>query len=300
MKRFCNFIVLICLLLVSCSQKTISFENEMLNLENGIDFIKVGNETYSSKLTDSYEFVIVKNNNQNEEELLKTENFATSFNYSDGKLFFLDGRKIYSYDLNSDRAKMIAEAHSSFAKSILVKENFVYYIDGSDLTKLAVDTGARDILANDAVLSFDVSGNIIYYQAISEEGKGLLKKIDLSDNGKTDIVYQGAATYISIESDGVYFLNHNLVLPFDKGDNKIYKIANGDVAVPICEERAKSYNIADGKIYYTNMDDGGKLYQMNKNGTGQEMVYDKEVFNVIIFDKEVFCRMRDGEIITLE
>lgn len=292
-KIFCIIATIMLVFLIGCAQETVDFSNNNLNAENNSFFIKADNKVYLSKDVGENEFSIVKKKGKSEKEVVKTKSFVNSYSYYNGKLVYLDDSKICLYDLNSDKLTVLTEVNC--VGKIIVENNFIYYVDNAELIKLDIETGVKKYIANDVCMSFDILGEIVYYQSINDDGKGIIKRANSVDAVYNDIVCEGAATYITAQDDGVYFLNYNGILPVSRGDHKIYKTQSDGTVDVISEHKVSTYNICDEMIYYANREDNGHLYRMKLDGSDSEKIFNKEVISILVYGQEVFCQTRDNE-----
>lgn len=117
-------------------------------------------------------------------------------------------------------------------------------------------------------------GNVIYYQNNYDSGK--LYAYDTLNNTNTRVT-SGSIDDLYIYGDELYYREVAFFL-----FKKLYKInlKVNEPPVLVKDVDAGNLHIYQDKIYYVNYKGGNTLNRMNLDGTNDEVLYDKEVYNL--------------------
>lgn len=199
-------------------------------------------------------------------------------NYSDGgKLYKVKKDGTERQKLIDDKAAYITISgqdiyysnHSEGGRLYRVKKDASDAIIGSDNSKhgnmLIVDFDGKNKIA-DEVAYINIAGDWIYYSNYSDGHKPYVIHKDGTYRGK---ISDSWADCVQVQGDWVYFTSGSGVI------SKIKKSGEGSV-IPIkgtTTQFNKGYHInVDGDwIFYSNAEDGGKLYKINTDGSGDKL-----------------------------
>lgn len=179
------------------------------------------------------------------------------------------GKSVYAHLCNTNLKMVEISIDGKLQKElpigcndIMAYKNYIISADQNGVYKMNKEDGAKITI---------YKGKIKY--ATSYQGKiyliesGDLKVID--ENGlEIEDIDTNVNSY-SISDEGLYYIKDNIVFNEQKGDTKI---------------RAKSINVSDGIMYFSNMEDHNKLYTKDlKSGIINKMS-DIEVDNICVCD----------------
>lgn len=142
---------------------------------------------------------------------------------------------------------------------------YIYYSNTADLGKIyktSLDGLENYIICDDNAKYIALYGDWIYYSNYSDNSK--LYKVKTDGTGKRK-VSDDVASYINVKDDKIYYCNG-----LDKNKNKIYVIDATGVSQPLTSEEASYPTLTNGYLYYSNMDDSGKLYKMGLDGSNKQ------------------------------
>ena len=164
-----------------------------------------------------------------------------------------------------------------------------------NLKRVNINTLEVETIAEMVSDTFDVSDGFIYYWGFDLKGKEFIKKVNLEHLSDEEIIYEGTASFISAQKDGVYFLNFSILSLNRDGDGKIYKILPDGTIEAIGEHRVYRYNIHRDNIYYSNAEDNRFLYKMGMDGEKPELLIEKEILTISIYGDELYFTTIDEE-----
>ena len=173
----------------------------------------------------------------------------------------VSGNQIY-YSNHSDKGKLyVINTDSTIGNSTTVIKDTAGLIHG---VPVIGDYGNYD-KAYDEVAYINVVGDWIYYSNISDKHKIYVVNKDGTSRRKVNDEW---ADCVQVAGDWVYYCSGSGVI------SKARKDGTGNV-VPIrgvTREVDKGYhiNVVDDWIYYSNSQDGGKLYKIKTDGSGQK------------------------------
>lgn len=209
-------------------------------------------------------------------------------NYSDGGLLYKIKKD------GTERQKLLDDK----AAYITVSGEYVYYSnhsDGGKLYKIKKDASDAEIWSDkskhgnpivvdygnynkttDEVAYINIVGDWIYYSNYSDGHKPYVINKDGTYRGKLSDNY---ADCIQVEGDWIYFTSGSGVI------SKINKNNKGNI-IPIkgtTNEFNKGYhiNVYGDWIYYSNSEDGGKLYKISTDGSGKKIKLSDETVGYI-------------------
>lgn len=135
----------------------------------------------------------------------------------DGTIYYNgteDDHYLYAWDTDTDTSATVWDGNMW---NPVVSGDYVYYMDVADNYKLcrySLLDGSTTLLTEDRIDTFNVYGDIIYYQANSSS-EPALKRMYTDGSGLT-IVAEGNYTNINITSEYVYFTGFNSEVPVYK------------------------------------------------------------------------------------
>lgn len=139
--------------------------------------------------------------------------------------------------------------------------NRIYYVNSTQ-TKICKTDNAGSfhtmVLSVNKPRSLNVLGDWVYFLNGSDNDKPYKVKTDGS--GLAKISNENMETML-VTSGWIYFI--------DKSDQKVKRInLNGLSLADISKNRALYFNYSDGFIFYTNSDDGDRIYKISGDGSG--------------------------------
>lgn len=231
---------------------------------------------------------------------------AQYINISNGWVYYsnyTDSGKLYKVKTDgSGRTKVLDDK----AAYVTIAKNDIFYSNYSDGGKLyRIKTNSSDVIttqsgslvgnkfsdSTDEVAYIDVSGDWIYYSDITDGNKPYL----LNQEG----VYKAKISdewtkCIQTDANWIYYSSGSGVI------SKISKDGSGYI-IPIKAktiEYNKGYhiNVVGDWIYYSNYDDGGKLYKVKADGSGDKIkLSDEQVGYINVLSDFVYFNTTKGK-----
>lgn len=148
--------------------------------------------------------------------------------------------------------------------------NKLYSYDGTTLTKVNDDKAEY----------FTVNGNSLYYYSSS-----LFSKVIKSfDGAKASNLFEINGEYLTSDGTYLYYVVNNLVKTSTNGIYKI-KLDGSEEPKRLVKNKAEYLTYYNGKIYYSNVSDGRKLYSVSTSASEQEngsLLVDEKVSDIIL------------------
>ena len=154
-----------------------------------------------------YSLYKVKIDGENDKKITDEDYLPLSI--SGTKIYFSNiknNHNLMELDTKNDKITTIATGNFYLPD---VNNGYIYYIDmgnGRKLTRILMSTGKKEILSNDTVINYNLSGkyNVIYYQAENSTDEHMLLRIDQDGKNRIIIAY-GDYTKINITKKYTYF-----------------------------------------------------------------------------------------------
>ena len=170
----------------------------------------------------------------------------------------------------------------------IVVDDWIYFQQKFKLYKMKADGSEKTMFADSgSVFEMIVNGDWIYY--INGDDDSKLYKIKTDGTKKTKLSDENTAGLIGVDSD-IYYIkgeNYSYTEP-----NTVYKMdldGNGRSRIDNLELGSLSFPILNnGWIYYTNVEDAGKLYKIRTNGMDKTKLTDVEVLDPQIVNEWIF------------
>lgn len=207
---------------------------------------------------------------------------AYSINIYNRRIYFMDRYNqlyITSMSLEGEDKQVIKEI---VANDMMIYNNYIYYItrDG-DINKIRID-GVNDTTLRTGAIQFDVSKTGVYFTydpRIDHKPKGLYH-LDFEQNNETQLLSETPYSF-NVYKNRIYY-NHPTKL-------SLYSMAiNGDQKREITGTNSTQINLAGNYIFYKNLEDSKKIYQINLDGTNRKSLQGKTmVTNVADLAKEI-------------
>ncbi|MCY6355102.1 DUF5050 domain-containing protein [Clostridium sp. ZS2-4] len=240
---------------------------------------------------------------------------------SDGYLYFNntgDGSKLYKFDTNGVFNNAICNDDAQY---INVLNDWVYYsnyTDGGKLYKIRKDGTGRQKICGDMAAYVTLAGDWIYYSNHSESGRLYKIRTNGTERKIVSSALRDEVAYINVSGQWIYYTNINdrhkpYVISTDgkyiaklseewansiqvNGEwiyytsssgvlSKVKKDGTGTV-IPIkgqTREFDKGFhiNVVANWLYYSNYQDGGKLYKISTDGSGTKYKLTNETVDYI-------------------
>ncbi|MCY6370970.1 DUF5050 domain-containing protein [Clostridium ganghwense] len=179
---------------------------------------------------------------------------------------YSDGGKLYKIRKDGTGRKKISDDMAAY---VTISGDWIYYSnhsDGGRLYKIRTNGTERKVVSSilkDEVAYINVCGEWIYYTNINDRHKPYV--INRSGNYVSKLSDEWANS-IQVKGDWVYYTSSTGVL------SKVKKDGTGSI-IPIqgqTREFDKGFhlNVVGKWIYYSNHQDGGKLYKISTDGSG--------------------------------
>ncbi|WP_051986401.1 DUF5050 domain-containing protein [Clostridium amazonitimonense] len=198
----------------------------------------------------------------------------------------ISGEDIY-YSNHSDGGKLYRVKKSGSD----VKVDATNRLHGN---KVVIDYGSVNKVS-DEVAYINISGDWIYYSNYSDGHKPYVIHKDGTYRGKISDVW---ADCIQVVGDWLYFTSGNGTI------SKVNKNGQGSV-IPIKGQISKynkgyHINVYGDWIYYSNAEDGGKLYRINTDGSGNKVkLSDETVGYINIVGDWIYFTTTKGKLLRL-
>lgn len=157
----------------------------------------------------------------------------------------------------------------------------VYFQNNLDSNKLYCYNGSLKKANNDVANYIVESNNTLYYFSSSVLSSNI-KSLNSTTNSSSTL-YKVKGEYLTSDQTYLYYAVNNLLL--NKAENGIYKVLiSGETTEPIkiCNTKASYLTYYDNKIYYSNDEDGGKLYCVSTQANSiPERLNEKKVEYII-------------------
>ncbi len=171
--------------------------------------------------------------------------------------------------------------------AILGTSGAVYFqnsLDDNRLYSFNTTDGTLERVNRDKATYMIKAGGEIFY--VSESL--LSNSISIFDGESADCVLDVDASEITTDGTFIYYNVNSL---FDSEKTGIYRISVADlkssdkdaVAVKLASVKSEYITYAEGRIYFSNKSDGGKLYSVSVSGSGQTpaKLYDYKVSDIV-------------------
>ena len=211
-----------------------------------------------------------------------SENKAQYINISQDYIYYSnysDGGKLYKSKLDGSNSQLLVDDKAAY---ITLSGEDIYYSnhsDGGKLYRVRKDgSDAKQNHGNPVMIDYEeyngevgevayinIEGDWIYYINHSDGNKPYVINKEGTYRGKLSDEY---ATSLQVSGDWVYYCSGNGVI------SKVKKDGTGSV-VPIkgtASEINKGFyiNVLDEWLYYSNYEDGNKLYKIKTDGSGEK------------------------------
>lgn len=147
----------------------------------------------------------VKIDGSEKEQVDKNPYFTSSAN---GQYFYYNGiqndHNIYQFDTGNDTSNLIYEGNCWMPS---VDNESIYFMDCEQdyaLCKLDLSSSTPTVLVSDRIESYNVYGDVIYFEKNDTEGNAALCRINTDGSGYQEIC-SGSYTNINVTSRYVYF-----------------------------------------------------------------------------------------------
>ncbi len=171
--------------------------------------------------------------------------------------------------------------------AVLGTSGAVYFqnsLDGNRLYEFNFADGALSRVNYDKATYMIKAGGEVFY--VSESL--LSNSISIFDGNGADCVLDVDATEITTDGSYIYYNVNSL---FDSEKTGIYRVSVSDlkssdkdaVATKLTSVKSEYITYAEGRIYFSDKSDGGKLYSVSASGSGQTPVklYDYKVSDIV-------------------
>ena len=178
--------------------------------------------------------------------------------------------------------------------AVLGTSNAVYFqnsLDNNRLYAYDFSQGALSRVNYDKATYMIKAGGEIFY--VSESV--LSNSISIFDGNGADCVLDVDATEITTDGNFIYYNVNSL---FNSENTGIYRISVADLkasntdatATKLTSVKSEYITYAEGRIYFSNKSDGGKLYSVSASGSGQTPVklYDYKVSDIVADDGKLY------------
>ncbi len=171
------------------------------------------------------------------------------------------------YKLFDGNEKFIGNYNGNIANAGMVTENdkyiFISAVSGKNIGifRKSKENGKLLKISNDLALYLNIYDDNLYYVNLTENGK--IYKIDDEGNDKEQVIDLENCEYFNISDDNVFFEypeKDKIYSPYiaDINFGSIKKLNDNDI---------EGLVFNNGYLYYSNWDDGGKIYRMKIDGS---------------------------------
>lgn len=288
-KIFCAILCFIFLFnLGACGKNERKYiESTSLNDSVSGGFVDIQGTVYGGKCVDDGYYLCAVSDKALK-KLAKTKDITLHMvMYDSDSLLYFDDENLCMINLESNETKNICSA-DNLAEQLIVRNKHAYFTESGNLIGANVETGERSQLSNVIIVSFDIKQDTVYYCSLDSDFRHYIKKMDLNNLENVEMITNSieGATHISVQDDGLYFLNNNMT---GTGDQKIYKINSKNELIKISDDKAYTYNMDDEWIYYACRNEYDKVYRMKKDGSEKQQILDKECYNLLVFENVMYC-----------
>lgn len=207
---------------------------------------------------------------------------AYSINIYNRRLYFMDRyNQLYmtSMSLDGTDKQVIKEI---VANDMMIYNDYIYYITRTgNICKMRID-GANDRVLKTGTIQYDVSKTGIYFTydpRIGYKPKGLYH-LDFENNNETQLLSETPYSF-NVYKNRIYY-NHPSKL-------SLYSMAiDGTERTEVTGVNSTQINLAGNYIFYKNLEDSKKIYQINVDGTNRKSLQGKTLIsNVVDLTKEI-------------
>ncbi|MEH6941276.1 DUF5050 domain-containing protein [Bacillus sp. JJ722] len=213
---------------------------------------------------------------------VKGNSASNSVNYGyitedKGWYYFRDGNDIYKMRTNGKEKKLLVKGLIS-PSHLSVVGSYLYYADlegpkDSDVIsiyRVSLDGKVKNVIAKNTSDEYYILDNSIYYlqaKSANPDHGYYLSKMNLDGNKKVRLLNTTVDSFTTDGTNIYYSLNELL-----------YRTSlDGKGAVKVMSDKAWEVIVADGWIYYKNVNDGLKLYKITTNGKNKTRLTTKAV-----------------------
>ena len=168
----------------------------------------------------------------------------------------------------TDSAKLTIRSTEKMLYSV-VSDDGVYFQNALDNDKMYLYSGSNLVKTSNDIPKYLCENNgKIYYQS-SSLFSGAIKQYDKTN--KSSVLVSVAGEWLTVDGEYLYYAVNNALV--NKDLNGIYKIktdGSGDTPVRVVKTRAEYITLCSGKIYYSNVDDYGRLYSVSASSVEAE------------------------------
>ena len=207
---------------------------------------------------------------------------AYSINVYNRRIYFMDRyNQLYvtSMSLDGTDKQVIKEI---VANDMMIYNDYIYYITRSgNICKMRID-GANDTILKTGTIQYDVSKTGIYFTydpRIAYKPKGLYH-LDFENNNETQLLSETPYSF-NVHKNRVYY-NHPSKL-------SLYSMAiDGTQRTELTGTNSSQINLAGNHIFYRNLEDNKKVYQIDLDGSNRKSLQGKTLIsNVPDLTKEM-------------
>lgn len=168
----------------------------------------------------------------------------------------------------TDSAKLTIRSTEKMLYSV-VSDDGVYFQNALDNDKMYLySVGNLTKTSNDIPKYLCENNGKIYYQS-SSLFSGAIKQYDKTN--KSSVLVSVVGEWLTVDGEYLYYAVNNALI--NKDMNGIYKIktdGSGGDSVRVVKTRAEYITLCGGKIYYSNVDDYGRLYSVSTSSVEAE------------------------------
>ena len=203
-----------------------------------------------------------------------------------------DNFKVYRMKLDGSDNKKIIDSTAYYMTVYKDSIYFVNYSDNQNIYKANTD-GTNCVKIVNSICYYPViAGDKLYY--IDYADNNSIVETDLEGNNKKTLDEEHYAAYLNYDDGALYYTNAK-AQNNQNGDDFLYKtdISSGSIET-VLEIPCADINIADGKIYYKNLEDN-RIYCCNTDGKDTKEVSDENGVYINIADNKIYYLVKDDE-----
>lgn len=234
------------------------YGNSFINISEGGLMVADNDYIYYTKPSDKYKIYRMNHNMEESEMICDVQAFY--LNYKDGALYFGGAKKghrqLFKLDLETLEYEKLC--NQSVYEPKLVG-NSIFYEDIDDdysLWRYDIDSDSTVKICDGIVFYCCIGEEWIYYLDTWDDYKAY--KIDFNGGNKT-LLYDGVPSRELCLSDGILYRSVR------DGGICAEKLSTGEEWT-ISDVNARSLNVGNNAIYYSDVDNGKYLYKMDLNG----------------------------------
>ncbi|MFO1449025.1 MAG: DUF5050 domain-containing protein [Opitutaceae bacterium] len=195
------------------------------------------------------------------------------------------------YRFSPGGSKLVGESGvtAHIYRGIQLLDGWLYYIGMEGIHRIRTDGSQAETLTRSRASTMAVVGDAIYFQ--HELLRDSLYRIDCDGGRETPVVRESTGPWCLADDGWIYYVNRT-----DEG--RVWRIqSDGRGRGRFMDRHAGALLVEDGKIWFTDVADGGALYRAGPAGTDGVKVVPEAVQSVLPMPTALLVLLADGTLL---